>query len=171
MRILATSLTLLSALSCAASAVAAAPDFGVGACPISLDVRHSSGAYTQTIDSDGDVVAPSRQVLEFTIHNDALAKVTLVKATLQMRSGEARTQSLAPSSQPAAKPGERIPVELIPTAGADRSAMLLRTIANRNAVDYVMLDEVDFADGTRWTAAGHSACRFSPNPVLLIAAQ
>ena len=171
MRIPATSLALFSALCFAASAQAAAPDFGVGACPISLDVRHSSANYTQTIDSDGGVVAPSSQVLEFTVHNDAPAGVTSVKATLQMRSGETRTQPLAPSSTAAAKPGERIPLELIHSVDANGAALLVRTIANRNAVEYVTLDEVDFADGTRWTAAGHSACRFRPDPIMLIAAQ
>ncbi len=170
-RILKASLPFISALCLAASAQAAAPEFGAAACPVSLDIRHSSGAYTQAVGSNGENIAPSRQVLEFTIHDDAPVGVTLVRATLQMRSGEARTAPLVPGSRPAAKPGERIPLELAHSVDANGAALLVRTIANRNAVEYVTLDEVDFANGTRWTAAKNTTCRFSPDPVLLIAAQ
>ncbi len=171
MRIPASSLTLFSVLFLSASAQAATPAAGLGACPVSLDVHHSSASYTQVVGDDRGVVTPSMQVLELTIHNDGPAGVASLQATLQMRSDETHTQPLIPGSETAAKPGERIPLQLVHAVDADREILLVRTVTNRNPVEYIELDKVTFADGSRWTAAKDSACRFTPNLITLIAAQ
>ena len=171
MRIPATSLTLLSVLSLSASALAATPVSRPSACPVSVDIHHSSASYKQVVGKDLGVVTPSLQVLELTIHNDGPAGVTSIQATLQMRSDAAHTQPLIPGREAAARPGERIPLQLVHAVDANRDVLLIRTVPNRNPVEYIELNQVTFADGSRWTAAKDSACRFTPNLITLIAAQ
>ena len=137
------------------------------ACPVSLDVRHGAG-FSRYVATGESVREPDTQALDVTISNRGLADIASLDVIVQMRSGKAGTMPLVLEDD---SQGERLRLHFDLTVKVADDLQASWSVPGLQTVAYLEPSHVTYRDGSTWSAANESACRFEVNPMMLVSAR
>jgi hypothetical protein len=106
------------------------------------------------------VTARSSQTLDLTIVNRAWSNITSIDAVVHTLTGKLHLMPVE-SGTGDADEGDSVPMHL--EGGVSWS------LESSNVIRSIEISRVTFSDGSTWSASSGSHCRFTPDPVMLVA--
>lgn len=131
-------------------------------CPVGLEARHAD---------TGDLVTvgPSERhrgqayLVSFLPQKDH--SISQARITLHGLSG----QAIIPAAGVRADPDAKESFSVLPTAAANHFFHSTVYTGKLTGVQWVEVNEMTYADGSKWHESGESTCRVAPNGLLLVA--
>jgi hypothetical protein len=65
--------------------------------------------------------------------------------------------------------GESVPMHLLKPIGTFKEVGISWSLESSNIIRYIEIGRITFSDGSTWSASAGSHCRFTPDPIMLIA--
>jgi hypothetical protein len=133
-------------------------------CPVSLRAQHLAGSgMIRTGNMHSEDVG---QRLHLALTDNRASKIVRARVTVHGYSNKARLTEMAIGSG-ASDAAQTITVPF--STGQAGPATGEVWVAGMTAVATIDLDSVTYADGSVWKVAGQAACRFTPDPLMLVA--
>jgi len=138
-------------------------------CPVDMDVRNRGGM-GQALAISPNLPPPGRssQTLDLKIVNRAWSNITSIDAVVHILPGKLRLMPAGAGSDDAEE-GESVPMHLGKAIGTFKEVGVSWSLESSNVIRYLEVSRVTFADGSIWSASAGAHCRFTPDPIMLVA--
>ena len=135
-------------------------------CPISLTAQHTPGGSVVNV---GKQESPGKQGYRLTLASSPLAKAqnrVIVGATVTLH-GISGQHLLPASEKDGDDAAESVAISLIP--GSDHRFHSTVYTERLNAVQWIELNTLTYADGSQWRESASASCRVTPNGYMPVA--
>ena len=134
-------------------------------CPVDLSANRLPGGDVLRVGAGGSPSRPAMKVTFRPASSSSTAAIAGAKITLHGRAGG----GVEPAGGRLAQEATEV-FFVSPTAEAGRVFRSTLHVGRLTAVSFVEINELTYADGTRWHASEGSACRVAPSGYMLTAA-